>query len=137
MAPSKRGGIEMRRCDIPKYKEALELHHYGILGMKWGRRKGKSKDTLRRKVASASEEAKKTSKIRKKKIYEMTNDELSYVTRRMSLEQNYKTLKKAKKSTGRRMMEKTLEEQGKKVLVAGMTVAGKALYTAYKAYKSK
>ena len=129
--------MNMTRTEIQHYAKALELDHYGVLGMKWGRRKGKSKDSLRRKLATASEDAKKASRIRKKKIYEMSNDELALITRRMSLEANYKTLKKAKRSTGRRILEKALEEQGKKALVSGMTAGGKALYAAYKAYKSK
>lgn len=61
-----------------------ELLHYGVPGMKWGRRKGRV----------ASEDHVRTSKIRKKKIYEMSNQELQTANTRLGLERNYKSLTK-------------------------------------------
>lgn len=63
-----------------------ELKHYGVPGMRWGVRKKRV----------ASEDSIKTSNIRKKKIYEMTNQELQTANNRLQLERNYKQLTQRK-----------------------------------------
>lgn len=63
-----------------------ELKHYGVPGMRWGHRKKRIR----------SEDSIKTSNIRKKKVYEMTNQELQTANNRLSLERNYKSLTKKK-----------------------------------------
>lgn len=72
-----------------------ELYHYGVLGMKWGRRKGPSKtDRIsgRSKKEKWSEDATEAAKIRTKKVSQMTNSELNKLNNRMNLERNYKQL---------------------------------------------
>lgn len=59
------------------------LAHYGVPGMKWGRRKGSSR---------TAGDAKAVAPLRKKKPSQMTNDELRKLNERMQLEQNYKKL---------------------------------------------
>lgn len=66
-----------------------ELKHYGVLGMKWGRRKGRI----------VSEDSANTAKIRKKKIREMSNQELRTANDRLTLERNYKSLTKRPNNT--------------------------------------
>lgn len=60
-----------------------ELKHYGVLGMKWGRRK---------QSRPMSEDAKTAKNLKKKKVSEMSNTELKKLNERMNLEQNYKRL---------------------------------------------
>jgi len=51
---------------IQKYKEALELKHYGVVGMRWGRRKGGVGDILRRRVSAINTAEKRYEKKLKK-----------------------------------------------------------------------
>ena len=70
-----------------------ELYHYGILGMRWGRRKesvagsGKVKNT---KKNNLSDDAKEAYKLKRKKLSEMSNAELKKLNERTNLERNYK-----------------------------------------------
>lgn len=64
--------------------------HYGILGMKWGRKKGSA---TKPKRVSSEEHIRKAS-LKKKKVREMTNAELKALNERMQLERQYKALKK-------------------------------------------
>jgi uncharacterized protein YktB (UPF0637 family) len=76
------------------------LSHYGILGMKWGvRRSNPSADRL------------SLDATRKKKVEELTNDELSKALTRLRLEKEYKTLTKRELSLG----EKLWSDAAKKV----------------------
>lgn len=63
-----------------------ELRHWGVKGMRWGVRKQASKD---------SEEVRS---IRKKRIKEMSNDELKKANNRLNLEQQYKNYTKSKRT---------------------------------------
>lgn len=60
------------------------LQHHGVKGQKWG---------VRRKRDKSSDRSNSDS-IRKKKVYEMSNQELRDVNNRLQLEQQYKTLRK-------------------------------------------
>jgi hypothetical protein len=67
--------------------------HYGTKGMKWGVRKKRSR----------SSESSEASTLRKKKGFQLTNDELKTVNARLSLEKSYSDLnpsstKKAQKA---------------------------------------
>ena len=62
-----------------------EIYHYGILGMKWGKRK-----------TNYSSDAAKVRDIRKKKVSEMSNKELQEANNRINLENNYRNLTKKK-----------------------------------------
>lgn len=77
-----------------------ELMHYGILGMKWGRRKASHQ---------TSDDYSSVKKLRKKHYSEMSNDELQKVNERLQLEANYKKL------TAKKKKEKK-ESYGKKVI---------------------
>ena len=55
-----------------------ELIHYGVLGMKWGRRKNRY----------ISKDSKRATKIRKKRVNQMSNDDLKTVNKRLELESN-------------------------------------------------
>lgn len=58
------------------------LEHYGIKGMQWGVRKKRSRS------ADSSEAA----SLKKKKVFEMSNEELKKVNARLDLEKKYASL---------------------------------------------
>lgn len=91
-----------------------ELQHYGIPGMRWGVRK--------KRVPSA--DSAEVKRIRKKKINEMSNQELQKANQRMELERKYKGYTK-----------KT--NYGKKALNAFIVTAGTvtSVLGAYDTYK--
>lgn len=62
------------------------LKQSGILGMKWGRRKANS--------GSESSDHQSVSSLRKKKVSEMSNDDLKTLTNRLQLERSVKDLSK-------------------------------------------
>lgn len=68
-----------------------DLYHFGIPGMRWGRRKGRATLTTTKET---SEDYKQAKSLKKKSISEMTNKDLEVLTRRMQLEKQYKDLKK-------------------------------------------
>jgi hypothetical protein len=87
------------------------LSHVGILGMKWGKRKAGVISASPPKPSSADHE--KKLEIRKKKLNEMTNDELSAFTRRMALEKQYKELTKPELTRGQKIVKSILNSATK------------------------
>lgn len=88
-----------------KYQETDELYHYGILGQKWGRRRYQyANGTLtpagkkHQKEMGWSKDAKYAAKLKKKKVSEMSNEELKKYNERRNLEANYKRLNPSKVS---------------------------------------
>lgn len=79
-----------------------ELYHAGIKGMRWGVRRFQNPDgTLtaagkkrQAKEASKSDDHVEASRIKKKKISEMSNSELKKLNERTRLEQEYSRLNK-------------------------------------------
>lgn len=80
-----------------------ELKHYGVLGMKWGVRKG-----------SRSADSANVQKIRKKKVSQMSNQELREAKTRLELENQYRQ-QSAQANKARRAV--------KGIIAAGGTVA--------------
>lgn len=68
-----------------------ELKHYGVLGMKWGIRRT-PQQLARARSSRMSSDASEVARIKKKKVYEMSNEELRKVNNRRQLEQNYSRL---------------------------------------------
>lgn len=93
-----------------------ELKHYGVPGMRWGRRKGRT----------VSEDYATTKQIRKKKISEMSNRELQTANNRLTLERNYKSLTK-KANVGKSAVDAFIKTAGTIVSVAGAV----AIYKKY------
>lgn len=58
-----------------------ELKHYGVLGMKWGRRKAQY---------NTSDDHNRARELKKKHVSEMSNKELRELNDRQQLESNYK-----------------------------------------------
>ena len=78
-----------------------ELYHYGVLGMKWGVRRSRSKGSYiskkrkRKKTVSTkgmSEDAKEAARLKNKHVSQMSNAELRKYNERRQLEQQYAKL---------------------------------------------
>lgn len=98
------------------YNNPDELYHYGVLGMKWGRRKNSytSKDHRRVKYLTS------------KKTNQLSNKELSEINKRYNLESQYKNYKN-QKSIGRNAVKSF-------VSIAGGITATAGAYEVYKKY---
>lgn len=68
------------------------LAHYGVKGMKWGIRRNKDGSVTRTGKRMKSEDHKEAERLKKKPLYELSNQELRRLNERMQLEQNYKQL---------------------------------------------
>ena len=77
-----------------QYNNTDELYHYGVLGMKWGRRRARATpaNSLKKSRRRISDDASEARVIKKKKINQMSNSELKKLNERMNLEQNYSRL---------------------------------------------
>lgn len=75
-----------------QYNYSVELYHYGIPGMKWGRRKAKY----------ASEDHKRAHS--KKKTRDMSDDELRKRINRLQMEDQYKKLSKPKSAAVKKIL---------------------------------
>lgn len=117
------------------------LCHYGVLGMKWGRRKQRPKSSTisSRRVEKKSEkqrikEARKELKNPRKKtrIKDLSDKELQSKIDRLQMEKRYRDLKKNEVSAGRKLLGDILMTSGKTVGVQVVTyVAGKAVNKAF------
>lgn len=65
------------------------LMHYGVKGMRWGRRKGR---TPSRGTQGKSDDFKKYSKLKKKPSSQLSNKQLQSLANRAELEKKYKSL---------------------------------------------
>ena len=83
-----------------------ELRHFGVLGMKWGRRKGSDNSSSDHKTAQS---------LKTKKLDELTNDELKILTNRMQLERSFKEARKQDLSPSKKYVSDILGQAGKQV----------------------
>lgn len=92
-----------------------ELKHVGILGMKWGKRKaegsGPSPDHLQART------------LQKKKLAEMTNDEIKKVSNRIQLERTYKDLTTRKRTPQEEAARKLFQEKAMKIAAPFVSAA--------------
>lgn len=67
-----------------EYNDIDELYHHGILGMRWGHRKQRYRE---------SKDYRRSKAIQKKSVKAMSNKELDIVNNRLTKEKNYRTNK--------------------------------------------
>lgn len=94
-----------------------EIYHYGIPGMKWGKRKNSREH---------SSDYDKVKAIRRKSIKEMSNQDLRDANNRMQLENQYRQLK-SNQNAGRRAAKAFMATAG---LISGV-VGAAATYKKY------
>lgn len=87
-----------------------ELKHYGVLGMKWGRRK--------KRYYTPSEDSNRVTRIRQKHVSEMSNQELKDVNKRLNLEKDYRSLT-IKKNLGKTAIQSFIGVAGTIVALEG------------------
>ena len=90
-----------------KYNNADELYHYGVLGMRWGKRKTRM-----------SQDAKEAKSIKKKKVSEMSNAELRKLNERQNLESQHRNLS-SQRNLGKKAVQSFIGVAGTIVAVEG------------------
>lgn len=96
---------------MPKTFTSEELAHYGILGMKWGRRKGKSS------VSSSGSKHHDYLKAHTKESYKsMSTKKLKQINERLQAEKTYKELTSKQKKKGQNWVTNTLKNVGSQQL---------------------
>lgn len=116
------------------------LEHYGILGMRWGSRRGSSgrsaSSRTKRKLKNPSEDYVTSRKLLKKKPHQMTNDEMKKVAARLELETRYKNVRPSRVTSGKKAVSTTLATMTGIIAAAGTIKAfselGKNVYAAAK-----
>jgi len=88
------------------------LKHVGILGMRWGHRSSSSKSHPSKDHAIAS-------RIKAKKLSEMSNDEINTLSKRIQLEKQYKDLNPGKVARGAKHVDNVMSTLGKVALGIG------------------
>lgn len=81
-----------------------ELYHYGILGMRWGRRK--SSNVVK---AAPKQSQEKTATPKKQSIKDMSDDDLKKAVVRLQMEKTYSQLSSEKIGKGKSFVEKTMK----------------------------
>lgn len=94
-----------------------KLEHVGVLGMRWGVRRSTrggstGKRSKRKSTTPVSDDFKRVSALKKKKVDEMSNEEISAVIKRMDLQKRYKDLNPSKISKGGKIARNVLSTIG-------------------------
>lgn len=93
------------------------LYHYGVLGMRWGRRKARSSSssTNGSKRSNTSDDHNRAKALKKKKLSQLSNAELRELNNRMQLESQYKNLKRQDISIGRKFIKDVMYDSSKEI----------------------
>lgn len=94
------------------------LKHTGVIGMKWG---------VRRQRTPSHQDYTSVRELKKKKLRELSNDELSRMNRRMDLEKRYKDLNPTIIQRGARIAGNILKRKETLVVLARAIKVGVAL----------
>ena len=119
-------------------KNDTVVKHFGIPGMHWGIRRARgssgSRSSTGRRVSTRSPDHELMRSLRKKKVHELSNDEIRALAARVDLERKYKEITMTRGQKVRRAVGKMLTEAAKKHLVKALgsdevAQMGKALLT--------
>lgn len=103
------------------YQRGNELYHYGVLGMKWGVRRNRTKLLGRKKKGKGTDD----SDSQNQSISKMTDDELRSRISRLRMEKDYRELtvtksqKRAEK--GKKFVEDVLTNSAKNIATQTVT----------------
>ena len=114
-------------------EEPIEsLYHAGVLGMRWGRRRGPAKSTVTVKKVKPlpHEDYQNARELKKKGMRNLSNTELKALNNRLQLEKQYKDLNKASVSSGQKWVQTLL------LNVATQTISNYASKSATKGLES-
>ena len=116
------------------------LEHFGIPGMKWGRRKSGNSHTHTdkshvKKSEDISDDAARKNQLKKKKLSQMSNAELKALNERLQLEKQYKTLMESDISPGKKYVAELFKTAAKqtasnytsKIMTKGVEAAMKTV----------
>lgn len=92
-----------------------KLQHWGILGMHWGVRRRNPSPESPSSTSTKSQDHERKIELKKKKISEMSNDELIALNKRMQLEKQYKELSSNDISAGRKFVNSLMNQAVKEV----------------------
>lgn len=92
-----------------------ELVHHGIKGMKWGVRRteaqlARARGNTKSDEKTSSTSTKKAEPKKRKKMPEMSDEELRRVVNRLQLEQQYRNLNPEKVSVGKKFANKVVKD---------------------------
>lgn len=95
--------------------EKNELVHHGIKGMKWGVRRteaqlARARGNTKSDEKTSSTSTKKAEPKKRKKMSEMSDEELRRVVNRLQLEQQYRNLNPEKVSVGKKFADKVVKD---------------------------
>lgn len=95
--------------------EKNELVHHGIKGMKWGVRRteaqlARARGNTKSDEKTSSTSTKKAESTKRKKMSEMSDEELRRVVNRLQLEQQYRNLNPEKVSAGKKFANKVVKD---------------------------
>lgn len=90
-----------------EFMKTKPIAHYGVKGMKWG---------VRRDKKSRSADSAAAAKLKRKRISEMSNAELTSVSKRLRLEQEYSRLNPTRSKKIRDRVDKTVGQAGQALL---------------------
>lgn len=96
-----------------------QLTHYGVLGMKWGRRKDRrssATSSSNSRPSNPSNDHKRKVKLEKKKLSELTNDEIRELNTRLQLERQYRDLNPQTINKGKNVVTDILAKSAKQAV---------------------
>lgn len=108
------------------------LIHYGVKGMRWGKRKDSggvnsaNSSSSKRKKSEPSEDHQVAVELRKKQVHEMSNIELKRLNERLQLETQYAQLTQKQTQTGQTSKARKTMVKGQKILKNTLAVADTA-----------
>ena len=86
------------------------LKHVGVLGMKWGRRRGESSADHKSALGG----------LKGKQAHELSNEQIRKATDRINLERNYKALTAKPSNPAIKAIKEALANQGKTLLITAV-----------------